>query len=69
MTEDVRIVHDACCVLQISSERLFREAYDYAELRISGKRKSHHFVNYIKHDIVPDVVRDYAIYALAGRIK
>jgi len=63
------IVEEAVKASHISSQRLFRQAFDYFENRIGKDGVFWHWQRYIHHRIVPEDVEWYCQLILQGTVK
>jgi hypothetical protein len=65
----MNILQMAANKIGLPSERVFGDAYTYFEVRICKKKICDLFLDYAYEDTIPEVVEDYCLYILAGRIS
>jgi len=65
----MNILRQASEKIGLPSERVFGDSYSYFEVRISKEEICDKFLDYAYEDKIPEVVEDYCLYILAGRVK
>lgn len=66
---DTQLVRTAASKLGVSSERVFKLAYEWSEIRHSKDYIMIQFLNWFHHDKINKPVEDFILDVLSGRIK
>jgi hypothetical protein len=64
----MNLLQQAANHIGLPSEKIFGDAYSYFEERVSKEFICNRFMDYAYEDKIPEVVQDYCIYILAGRV-